>query len=207
VRDYPAERHYRDARVNRIFEGTNEINRLLASGMLLKRAQRGQLPLVEAVKKLQAEILAGPTATEAEAGPLAEEGRIVANAKKIALLSLGVAYQRYLNALEDQQEILAGITDIAMNAFAMESVWLRARKLGSLGRGDHASDVCAVFARELMQAIEATARTVLAGCAEGDTLRTNLAILRRFTKFEPAGLIALRRRIAQRLLDAERYVA
>jgi len=162
---------------------------------------------VEAVKKLQSEILAGPAAPETGAGPLAEEGRMAANAKKIALLSLGVAYRRYLNALEEQQEILGGITGIAMNAFAMESVWLRARKLASLGRGDHAADVCAVFARESMESMEATARTVLAGCAEGHTLRTNLAILRRFTKFEPAGLIALRRRIAQRLLDAERYIA
>src|SRR6202167_3293329 len=114
--DYIVERAYRDSRINRIFEGTNEINRLLATGILLKRAQRGQLPLVEAGKKLQAEILSGPVPTG-----------LVDNAKKTALFALGVAYQKYGAALEDQQEVLASITDIAMNAFVMESVELRAR--------------------------------------------------------------------------------
>src|SRR5579863_9737133 len=114
--DYVVERCYRDSRINRIFEGTNEINRLLATGMLLKRAQRGQLPLVDAVKKLQAEILSGPAI-----GAGSEDARLVENAKKTALFVLGVAYQKFGNVLEDQQEALASITDIAMNAFVMES--------------------------------------------------------------------------------------
>src|ERR1700722_10023515 len=114
--DYIVERAYRDSRINRIFEGTNEINRLLATGMLLKRAQRGQLPLVEAVKKLQAEILGGP----AVGSGTIEDARLVENAKKTALFALGVAYQKFGAALEEQQEVLASITDIAMNAFAME---------------------------------------------------------------------------------------
>ncbi len=126
--DYLVERAYRDSRINRIFEGTNEINRLLATGMLLKRAQRGQLPLVEAVKKLQSEILGGPTL----AGGASEDGRLVENAKKIALFALGVAYQKFGATLENQQEILASITDIAMNTFAMESVLLRTEKLSML---------------------------------------------------------------------------
>ncbi len=193
--DYVVERAYRDSRINRIFEGTNEINRLLATGMLLKRAQRGQLPLVDAVKKLQAEILSGPV----PAG-------LVDNAKKTALFALGVAYQKYGAALEDQQEITASITDIAMNAFVMESVELRARKLAQLHRDEVAADISAVFLREAMEIVESAARNVLAACSEGDGLRTNLAVLKRFTKFEPVNAIAARRRIAERLLAAGRYL-
>jgi alkylation response protein AidB-like acyl-CoA dehydrogenase len=198
--DYVVERAYRDSRINRIFEGTNEINRLLATGMLLKRAQRGQLPLVEAVKKLQAEILSGP------ATGTADDGRLVENAKKTALFALGIAYQKYGAALEDQQEVLAAITDIAMNAFVMESVELRTRKLEQLHRGEIAADISAVFLREAMEIVESAARNVLAACSEGDALRTNLAVLKRFTKFEPVNAIAARRRIAGHLLAAGRYL-
>jgi alkylation response protein AidB-like acyl-CoA dehydrogenase len=200
--EYAVERAYRDSRINRIFEGTNEINRLLATGMLLKRAQRGQLALVEAVTKLQSELLSGGgSSTAAE-----EESRLVENAKKVALLALGIAYQKFGAALEDQQEVLSGITDISMNAFAMESALLRARKMAKAGKGENARDMVNVFTREAMETIESAARAVLAACSEGDALRTNLAVLKRFTKFEPVDAIATRRRIAGRLLQAERYV-
>ncbi|MFN3325282.1 MAG: acyl-CoA dehydrogenase family protein [Bryobacteraceae bacterium] len=201
--DYAVERAYRDSRINRIFEGTNEINRLLATGMLLKRAQRGQLGLVQAVKQLQAEILAGPSMAHDAAGPMAEEARLVANAKKIALLALGTAYQKYLTALEEQQEILSALTDIAMSAFAMESALLRVEKLGD--KAGAAKAMGAVFLRDSMAGIENQARGVLAASSEGDSLRTNMAVLRRFTRFEPVNAIALRRQIAERLLHAERY--
>src|SRR5579864_3658830 len=157
--DYAVERAYRDSRINRIFEGTNEINRLLATGMLLKRAQRGQLPLVEAVKKLQAELLAGPTASVNGAS---EDSKLVANAKKkTALLCLGVAYQKYGAELEKQQEIVMNISDIVMEVFAMESSLLRSRKLAASGKGTNAVNMCAVFLREAMDRVEVSARNVI----------------------------------------------
>jgi alkylation response protein AidB-like acyl-CoA dehydrogenase len=206
--DYPVERAYRDSRINRIFEGTNEINRLLATGMILKRAQKGRLPLVEAVKKIQAELTAGPSLSPAaSSGPYAEENRLIANAKKAGLLAMGVAYQKYGAALENQQEVLAGITDVLMNTFAMESASLRAQKIAAAGRNAaQASEMSAVFAREAMETIESAARNVIANCSEGDSLRMNLAVLKRFTKFEPVNAIALRRSIAARLLDSGRYI-
>ncbi len=201
--DYAVERAYRDSRINRIFEGTNEINRLLATGTLLKRAQRGQLALVEAVQNLQAEVLAGPALSGADEP---EEPRLVANAKKVALFALGLAYQKYLGAIEQQQEVVAGITEIAMNAFVMESVYLRVQKLASTPKGALAQDVCRVFLRDAMNIVEDSARTVLANCSEGDGLRMNLAILKRFTKYEPVDSISARRRLAARLIETGRYL-
>ncbi len=196
--EYSCEHAYRDSRINRIFEGTNEINRLLATGMMLKRAQKGTLPLVEAVKKLQAEILAGPQ--------LGGEIDMVANAKKVGLFALGVAFMKYMTALEEQQEVVANITDILMNAYAMESATLRAEKIARSGKNaENAKEMVAVFAREAMDTIEAAAKTVLAACGEGDALRTNLAVLKRFTKYEPVNTIGLRRKIAARMIDAGKY--
>jgi butyryl-CoA dehydrogenase len=196
--EYSCEHAYRDSRINRIFEGTNEINRLLATGMMLKRAQKGTLPLVEAVKKLQSEILAGPQ--------LGGEIDMVANAKKVGLFAIGVAFQKFLTALEEQQEVIANITDILMNAYAMESAALRAEKIVRSGKNaDNAKDLVSVFSREAMDTIESAARTVLAACSEGDALRTNLAVLKRFTKYEPVNTIGLRRKIAARMTEAGKY--
>ncbi len=207
VEDYPAERFWRDARVNRIYEGTNEINRLLVPGMLLKRAMKGQLPLIPAAQGLLQEALSGPGLGEdGDDGPLAAERRIASNAKKVSLLAAGVAVQRFATDLENQQEVLGGIADIMMETYAIESAVLRTEKLLATGRGEHAGDMTAVFARDAMGRIESAARTVLAASSEGDTLRTQLVFLRRFTKFEPVNSVVLRRRIAERLIAAEKYI-
>jgi alkylation response protein AidB-like acyl-CoA dehydrogenase len=192
--DYAVERAYRDSRINRIFEGTNEINRLLIPGMMLKRAQQGRLGLVKAAKALMDEVLAGPSLSETAS----EERRLVANAKKIGLLLLASAFEKFGAAMEKQQELLASIADVLMETFAMESCLLRVEK--SASREGQMSDMCAVFLRDAMARIEASARPVLAACAEGDTLRSHMAVLRRFAKYQPVDSIALRRRIAEKLV-------
>jgi alkylation response protein AidB-like acyl-CoA dehydrogenase len=205
--DYVVERAYRDSRINRIFEGTNEINRLLATGTLLKRAQRGQLPLVEAVKRLQGELMSPPSLTVGGESASEQENKMAANAKKLALLCLGAAYQRFLDKIDKEQEVMAGIADISMTAFAMESVALRAQRLARMGKGEIAGAMSAVFLRESMDLCEQTAKSVLAACAEGDNLRVALSGVRRLAKYEPANVIGLRRKIAERLIAQERYVA
>jgi butyryl-CoA dehydrogenase len=162
----------------------------LITGMLLKRAQQGRLGLVKAAKALMDEVLSGPSAG----------GNAVANAKKIALLLMALAFEKFGAGLEKQQEVVAGIADVVMQTFAMESAELRSTKSGN------GADMCAVLLADSMARIEMFARPVLAACSEGDALRTNMAILRRFAKSDPVDTIGLRRRIAERLLSAGRYV-
>jgi alkylation response protein AidB-like acyl-CoA dehydrogenase len=197
--DYMVERVYRDSRINRLFEGTSEINRLVITGMPLKRAARGQLPLLDAARA----VLQGNSRHPAEAAD-AELG-LVHNAKKIALLTLAVAHEKFGAKLEQQQEVIMNLSDIITEVFAMESGLLRSRKLAAAGGGLNAADACAVYLRDAIGKIELSSRTVLSACAHGEELRKNLSRLREYADHDPVNTIALRRQIAGRLLASERY--
>ena len=209
VRDYPAERRYRDARVNRIFEGTNEINRLLVPGMLVKRAVKGGLPLIAAAKKLQDELLAPPSLGAGNAAdPLAEAARNVTAMKKTALMVLGLAMQTWGEKLADEQEPLMLISDILMDTFLAESAVLRTAAPApgrSASASTLAADAATVFAHDAGLRVDAAARTALAAMATGDTLRTTLAALRRLLKIAPVNTVGARRRIAAAVIAARAY--
>lgn len=206
---YPAERAYRDSRINRIFEGTNEINRMLIPGRLMKAALSGHLALLPAAQALMDEILTPQMASfDEDEAVLAAEQKLAQNAKKVALMTLGTAAQKYMMKLGEQQEILLGIADIIMDAYAMESAILRAQKLAA-SQGEAAAeryiDMTRVFCNDAVERIEARAKNTLAGMSEGDELRTLLAALRRFTKLTPMNTITARQRIADVLITANKW--
>jgi alkylation response protein AidB-like acyl-CoA dehydrogenase len=206
VKDYPAERHYRDARVNRIFEGTNEINRLLISGMLIKRAIKGDLALIPAARKLQDEILSPSGGLESRGDePLDDQRAAVHAFKKIALMSLGLAMQRYGDELTEQQEVLMGIADIVIAVACSESALLRASSAGGPMAPFHV-DAASIFINDAASRVEALAKQALAAMAEGDTLRTHLAALRRLLKVTPIDTVSRGRRIADETVRRGRYI-
>jgi alkylation response protein AidB-like acyl-CoA dehydrogenase len=208
VEDYPAERYWRDARVNRIYEGTNEINRLLIPGRLVRRAMKGELPIFQKAMALLDEITSGPSREAADDGFLAAEGRMLAGAKKAALMCLGTAVQKRGEALKEEQEVLGHFADIAMQAYALESALLRARKRAAARGADAArlqEAAVRCYAQDAMDEVEASARKILAAVEEGDSLRTLLAALKRFTKRDAANTVALRRQVAEAAIEKAAY--
>ncbi|MDN3019835.1 acyl-CoA dehydrogenase family protein [Paenibacillus sp. BSR1-1] len=208
MQEYPIERAYRDARINRIFEGTNEINRLLVPGTFLKKAFKGELPLFQKAMALQEELM---MLMPEEPGdePLAQEKYLVKNAKKIGLLAAGLAAQKFGKALETEQEILSNIADITSQVYAMESVVLRTEKAiakDGLEKNKQKLLYTQIFCQEAFNEIEQHAKETLVAVEQGDTLRMMLTSLRKFTRHTPINVIAKKREVADVVIDAERYV-
>jgi alkylation response protein AidB-like acyl-CoA dehydrogenase len=206
--DYPVCRAYRDSRINRIFEGTNEINRMLIIQMLMKRAMGGQLPLIPAAMKLADEILAGPSFEEAPEGVLAAEARVVANAKKMFLQAAGGTVQKFREKLSDEQELIGALSNVVMEIYAMESCLLRAQKAAA-AKGESATqtmiDAARVFISDAAERAEHEAKRAIAAVHDGDMLTTQMAVLKRFAKRTPVDTIALRRRVAAAVQSQDRY--
>jgi alkylation response protein AidB-like acyl-CoA dehydrogenase len=207
VRDYPAERHYRDSRVNRIFEGTNEINRLLVPGMLARRAVKGDIGIIAAAKALQDELLGPPSLPVQDGSPLADERQSVESFKKATLVVLGLAMQTYRDTLANQQEVLIHLADMIMDAYAAESAVLRALSSRSTGVASAAlqEDAARVFVSDAGMRIYVSTREALAAMLEGDSLRTTIAAVRRLFRQTPINTAALRRRLADSAVERGAY--
>ncbi|MFG3613148.1 acyl-CoA dehydrogenase family protein [Rummeliibacillus stabekisii] len=207
MQEYEVERIYRDSRINRIFEGTNEINRLIVPGTFVKKAMKGELPLLQQAQSLQAELLS-MMPEEIGDEPLAQEKHLVKMAKKIALLAAGTAVQRFGAKLEQEQEVLVNIANIANQLFAMESVVLRSEKALNRDGFDKAAQkvlYTEIFCQEAFAEIEKEAKETILASVEGDESRMLLSALRKLTRYTPYNLISKKRHASVKLISAEKY--
>jgi alkylation response protein AidB-like acyl-CoA dehydrogenase len=208
IQEYPIERIYRDSRINRIFEGTNEINRLLIPGTLFKRALKGELPLMQKAMALQTELLSLVPGQTFD-GTLEEETHLVSMAKKIALMVGAQAAQKYQTKLEEEQEVLSHLADMMILVYAMESALLRTKKMIARSgeeKSKGAVDMTVAFVHDAFAGIEAAAKESLAALETGDMLRAQLSVLKKLTRRTSVNAVELKRRIASRVIQAERYV-
>lgn len=208
MQEYEVERMYRDSRINRIFEGTNEINRLLVPGTLLKKAMKGELPLLQEAQGLQEELMM-MMPEEPGDEPLEQEKYLTKNAKKIVLLGAGLAAQKYMQDIENEQEILANLADMVAEVYNMESAILRTEKaLNKTGEEKNKQKVLytEVYVQEALNRIEADAKEILIAVEEGDNLRMMLSALRKLTRHTPINVIAKKREIAASIIEEEKYV-
>ena len=206
--EYEVERIYRDSRINRIFEGTNEINRMIVPGTFMKKAMKGELPLLQAAQGLQEELLM-LMPEEIGEEPLAQEKYIVKNAKKIGILVAGAAAQRFMTKLDQEQEVLVGIANIANQLYAMESAVIRTQKAIDRDGAEKAQQkilYTEIFCQEAFQEIEKEAKKVLLASVDGDAGRMTLSALRKLTRSNPYNLIPKKREAAAKLIEAEKYV-
>jgi len=202
------ERGYRDARINRIFEGTNEINRMLMVDMILRRAMKGELDLMGPAMKVAGELMSIPDGVEVPDGPLGKEFIYIENFKKVILMVAGSAVQKLMQTLAKEQEVLMNIADISMYTYAAESTLLRVQKKINI-HGEEAAKydiaICKAYLYDAADLIHKAAKDAINSFSEGDELRVMLMGLKRFTKTEPFNIKEARQMIAQKLIEENRY--